>query len=310
MRGPDQDESFKEVAIEFVNIQIAWNCLVERNEFEALVIQLLPPLYRYCEAHIKSNELLQLVEAALQALESSRELVGNLNHQNILLAVQASFYGKGESVRLGRYDIRVPPVYEENILRVGFQINSIEDLNELGLWGILFVYLYGRFVENQKGQIYLRHLIKKFRMDNQPWELALALEMLGGLNLVVSLNTALKEPILKEAGQTLTEALEIFERLGDQREYGYALFWLGGYHYNLHHWDKAISIWTEAQTIFDQIGDTISSIHWMLGDLLFKIGDYDAAFQYYQEIREKYLQRGHKRIAAYALSFESLHALR
>ena len=90
----------------------------------------------------------------------------------------------------------------------------------------------------------------------------------------------------------------------------YTLLLLGGYHARLQNWDEAISKWQEAQAKFDQIGDTITSLHWLLGDLLFKIGDYDNAFKYYQRIRNKYLQRGQKRIAAYALSFESMQALR
>jgi tetratricopeptide (TPR) repeat protein len=48
----------------------------------------------------------------------------------------------------------------------------------------------------------------------------------------------------------------------------------------------------------------------MLGDLLFHSGKYDAAFQYYNEIREKYIKMGQKRIAGYALSRESMEALR
>jgi tetratricopeptide (TPR) repeat protein len=310
MRGPGQDDAYHEVAIEFVNLQIAWNWLVERVEFEGLIHQMLPPLYRYCEARLKSNELLQLVEVALSALESDADVDDDLNYLNILLTVQASFYSKGDSVRLDRYDLIIHPAYEDNIQRVGAQVKAFEDLQKMGIWGILFAYLYGRFVDGPGGQLYLRQLVGNYRQNDQPWELALALQMLGGLNLVLSLNAADKEPALEEAGQCLTEALAIFERLGDQREYSYSLLWLGGYHSNQHDWDEAISIWKQAQAQFDELGETISSIHWLLGELLFKTGDYEAAFQYYREIREAYLQRGQKRIAAYALSFESLQALR
>lgn len=310
MRGPNQDTAFDEVTLEFENIRIAWDWLVERKEFKDLVQQLLPPIYRYCEVRIKSTELLQLVDVALGALESDENVADYLNLLNILLTVQSSFYSKGDSIRLDRYDIMIPPAYEENISRVGSQIDSLDNLYSMGLWGVLFAYLYGRFVDSQKGQYYLQHLIQNYRMGNQPWELALALQMLGGLILVISLKPAQKKPILEKTGEYLEEALEIFERLGDKREYSYTLLWLGGYHSNQQHWDEAISIWQEAQANFDAIGDTLSSIHWLLGDLLFKIGDYESAFQYYHEIREKYLQRGQKRIAAYALSFESLQALR
>jgi tetratricopeptide (TPR) repeat protein len=310
MRGADQEAAFDEITPEFENIRLAWDWLVERKQFEALVHQALPPIYRYCEARIKSRELLQFVAVALPVIENSSDVNGLRSYLNILLIVQASFYKKGDSVRLDRYDIMIPPAYEGNIHRVGDQVAAAEDLEPLGLWGILFAYLYGRFVASQKSQLYLRQLIEHYRQEGQLWELACALQMLGGLNLVVSLNSAQKEPVLAEAGQCLTEALALFEQLGDQREYSYTLLLIGGYHANLYHWQEAISIWRQAQAKFDQIGDTVSSIHWLLGGLLFKIGDYEAAFQYYRESSEKYIRQGYKRIAAYALSFESIQALR
>ncbi len=310
MRGPDQDEAFNEIAIEFVNLQIAWNWNSEKMNFDALVHQILPPIYRFCEARLKSSELLQLVAVALNALEKRADLPDYLTYHNIFLTVQASFYVKGDSVRLDRYDLLIPPIHEENIHRVGAQLETFADLQAMGLWGVLFAYLYGRFVDIQQGQLYLRQLAESFRKQDQQWELAIALQMLGGLNLFVSLSAAEKEPILEEAGRCLTQALGIFERLGDQREYSYSLLWLGGYHANLQQYDEAISIWTQVQVQFDELGDTLSSIHWLLGELLFKTGDYKAAFQYYDNISEQYIQKGQKRIAAYALSLESIHALR
>ncbi|UCF29470.1 MAG: NACHT domain-containing protein, partial [Chloroflexota bacterium] len=310
MRDPRQDEAFNEIALEFVNLQIAWNWLSEKVNFEALVHQLLPPIYRFCEARLKSNELLQLMAVALRALEDKGDLPGYLNYQNIFLTVQASFYVKGDSVRLDRYDLLIPPNYEENIQRVGTQLDSIKDLEAMELWGVLFAYLYGRFVDDQQGQQYLRQLAERFRKLDQQWELALALQMLGGLNLFLSIAAAEKESLLEEAGRSLTEALAIFERLGDRREYSYSLLWLGGYFSNRQQYDLAISIWTQAQAQFDEIDDTLSSIHWLLGEHLFKTGDYEAAFQYYDKVSEQYIQRGQKRIAAYALSFESIQALR
>jgi predicted ATPase/DNA-binding SARP family transcriptional activator len=310
IRGPAQDEAFSEIESEFVNIQIAWNWLVERGQFEALIHQVLPSLYRYCEARIISNQLLPLVEVALQGLDDNDVDTRSQNYRDILLIVQASFYSKGDSIRLDRYDILIPPAYEENIPLIGSRINTLEELDSLGLWASLFAYLYGRFVDSQKGQDYLRHLVQKYRQEDQPWELGVTLDLLGGLNLFISLDASQRESVLEEAGNVLTEALSIFERLGDRREHSYTLLWLGGYHAYLQNWDEAILIWREAQVRFDQIGDPITLIHWLMGDHLFKVGDYEAAFQYYQQIREKYLQRGHKRIAAYALSIESIQALR
>ena len=132
---------------------------------------------------------------------------------------------------------------------------------------------------------------KKYRQANQPWELAITLQLLGGLNLAVFLDTTHRDKHLEEAGRALTESLAIFERLGDSREYSYTLLLLGGYHAYRKDWDEAIMNWQAAEAKFDQMGDTITSLHWLLGDLLFKIGDYDTAFKYYQQIREKYLQR-------------------
>jgi predicted ATPase/DNA-binding SARP family transcriptional activator len=310
MRDARQDEAFNEIALEFDNLQIAWNWASEKMNFEALVHQMLLPIYRFCEVRLKSNELLQLVAVALPALEQRADLPGYLNYHNILLTVQASFYVKGDSVRLDRYDLLIPPIYEENIHRVGDHLETFEDLEVMGIWGVLFAYLYGRFVDSQQGQIHLRQLAEGIRKQDQQWELALVLQMLGSLNLFISLSAAEKDPILEEAGRCLTQALAIFEKLGDPREYSYSLLWLGGYHANRNQYDKAISIWTQAQAQFDQLGDTFSSIHWLLGEMFIKTGDYQAAFQYYHNISEQYIQKGQKRVAAYALSLESIHALR
>ena len=310
MRGSAQAAAFNEIAVEMVNIQIAWDFLLEGKQTEVLVHKFLPPIYRYCEARIKSDLVLGLVSGVLRELEAHDSLDENSANRNILLVVQASFYSKGDSIRLDRYDIMIPPAHEDNIHRVGAQIETPEGLRGMGLWASLFAYLFGRFADRQVGADYLRQLIQEYRRANQPWELAVTLELLGGLNLAVALNTTLREENLAEAGRALTEALAIFERLGDLREYSYTLLLLGGYHAYQGNFDQAIQMWQQAEAKFDDIGDTITSLHWLLGDLLFKIGDFGTAFQYYQQIREKILQRGHKRIAAYALSFESLQALR
>ena len=310
MRGTSQVEAFSEIDSEYVNIQIAWNQLIEDKQFDLLVDKFLPPIYRYSEARSKSDQLLGLVETALSALEKPSSSNVDPTVIRILLIVQASFYSKGDSIRLDRYGIMIPPAHEENIDRVGSQIDTPRDLFTLGLWASLFAYLYGRFSDEQVGRDYLRQLIQKYRQANQPWELAITLQLLGGLNLAVFLDTTHRDKHLEEAGRALTESLAIFERLGDSREYSYTLLLLGGYHAYRKDWDEAIMNWQAAEAKFDQMGDTITSLHWLLGDLLFKIGDYDTAFKYYQQIREKYLQRGHKRIAAYALSFESMQALR
>ncbi|MGW8226981.1 MAG: tetratricopeptide repeat protein [Anaerolineales bacterium] len=310
MRGPSQGEAFNKIDSEFVNIQIAWNQLVEDEQFDILVDKFLPPIYRYSEARSKSDQLLGLVETARSALEDHSSSNVDSTGLRILLIVQASFYGKGDPIRLDRYDIMIPPAHEENIDRVGSQVGTPDDLFILGLWASLFAYLYGRFSDDQIGRDYLRQLIQEYRQANQPWELAITLQLLGGLNLAVFLDSIQRENHLEEAGRALTESLAIFERLGDSREYSYTLLLLGGYHAYRKNWDEAILNWQAAEAKFDQMGDTITSLHWLVGELLFKIGDYDTAFKYYQQFREKYLQRGHKRVAAYALSFESIHALR
>ena len=310
MQGANFAEAYEEVAAEFDNIRSAWHWLVERKQFDVLVYRLLPALYRYCEMHAKSNELMQLVDMALQAMEGSRGGLSDPLHLSVLLTAQASFYRKGDAVRLDRYDILLPPAYEDNIQRVGSLAVSFENLRAMGLWGSLFSYLYGRFIEGEKGRQYLQQLIEYFREEDLNWELAFTFQLAGCLDLVISLNAAQSEDYLNEAAQHLTEALAIFQRLGDEREYSHTLFWLGAYYNRKHRIEEAVSAWQAAQAKFDEIGDIIVSIHWLLGDLIFHSGDYEAAFQYYKEIREKCIEMGHKRTAAYALSRESIEALR
>ncbi len=310
MQGANFTQAYAEVATEFENIRTAWHWLVERKQFDALVYRLLPALYRYCEMHAKSNELMQWIGMALEAIEGSSDGLSDPLYLTILLTAQASFYRKGDSVRLDRYDILLPPAYEDNIHRVGSLVVSFEKLRAMGLWGSLFSYLYGRFIEGEKGRQYLQQLIAYFREEGLSWELAITLQFAGCLDLVISLNSAQNENYLNEAGQYLTEALAIFQRLGDEREYSHTLLWLGDYYNRQHRLEEAVSAWQAAQAKFDEIGDVIVSIHWLLGDLIFHSGDYEAAFQYYSEIIKKCIEMGHKRTAAYGLSRESIEALR
>ena len=310
MQGANYAEAYEVITAEFENIRTAWHWLVERKQFDVLVYRLLPALYRYCEMHAKSNELMQWIDMALQAMEGGNDEPTDLLHLSILLTAQASFYRKGDSVRLDRYDILLPPAYEDNIHRVGSLAVGFENLRAIGFWGSLFSYLYGRFIEGEKGRQYLLQLIEYFREEGLSWELAFTFQLAGCLNLVISLNAAQKEPYLNEAGQYLMEALAIFQQLGDEREYSHTLLWLGDYYNHQHRLEEAVSAWQAAQAKFDEIGDVIVSTHWLLGDLIFHSGDYEAAFQYYSEIIEKCFEMGHRRTAAYALSRESIEALR
>ena len=310
MRQAKSVEAYDEVTREFENIRSAWGWLVERKAFGKLVHDLLPALYRYCEVRAKSSELLELVAAALQAMEGLAEVAADPIALTVLLTVQASFYQKGDPVRLDRYDVLLPPAFKENIDRVASLIQDFDSLIGMGLWGTLFAYLYGRFVDNQKGVQYLRQLIEHFRANDLRWELAYTHEMLGCLYLVVALYSTQKEIHLEQAGRNLSEALRLLQQLGDEREQGYTLLWIGDYHFRSGRLEEAKTCWGSAQAVFETGGDIISSIHWMVGNLLFTTGDYKAAFRYYHDIREQYLEGGHKRIAAYSLSIESIEALR
>ena len=311
MRGLGTNEAYEELTAEFENIRAAWHWLVERNKIGELVYDLLPALYRYCEVRAKSSELLELVAGAIQATEVPLRQAADPATLSVLLTVQASFYQKGDPVRLDRYDVLLPPAYKENIDRVDSLIQDFESLTDMEAWGILFSYLYGRFVEYQKGVQYLHQLIEYFRAKDMRWELAYAHEMLGCLYLVVAMySTTQKQSNLEQAGRNLADSLKLFRQLGDEREQGYTLLWLGDYHYRSGSLEEAKPCWQAAQAVFETGGDLISSMHWMVGNLLFTTGDYEAAFRYYHDIHEQYIQRGHKRFASYSLSLESIMALR
>lgn len=309
MHGPSHEEAFIVVAEDFENIRAAWHWLVDQKRFDMIVDQLLPALYYYFQVRAKSYELFQLVELTLAELEDESEITGNIQFKAIMLTAKASFYRKGDPIRFDRCDIMLP-AYEEAIHEAWSLIIKPQDLKEMGLWGALLAYLYGRFIDHAQGRTYLMQLVQDYRVNENIWELAFVLELLGSLNVVASAINSDKGPHLEEAGHCLEEAYTIFKQIGDERESGYTLMLRGSLFFHQQSWTQAVRDLETAQSILESVGDMIPSMHWFLGDLYLRLGEFEAFFKYFNEISTTYIKMGYKRVAAYSLSKESTEALR
>jgi hypothetical protein len=112
---------------------------------------------------------------------------------------------------------------EEGIRQAWGRAATLEAMRAMGFWGTILAYLYGRIVDREQGVHTLPQLLSQLRQENSRWELAFALQHLA-LLLLEDLPDGAEQV---EAGAVLSEALAICEALGDDRESGYTLRWLG-----------------------------------------------------------------------------------
>jgi hypothetical protein len=68
IRGSEQRAAFDSISIEFENIRLAWQWLVEGDQVEQAVQRMLPALYRYTEVRAKAYELTRLIDLATEVM--------------------------------------------------------------------------------------------------------------------------------------------------------------------------------------------------------------------------------------------------
>jgi predicted ATPase/DNA-binding SARP family transcriptional activator len=306
MKGPGQEQAFGTIAEEFENIRVAWYWLVEQQQVESAVQSILPALFRYCEARARSFELLQLLQAARSALEHN-DATANPRVLAKLLTAQAAFFRNVFPVRFEIFGMLIPA--EEETLQEAWSLaRTAEDLQAMGFWGILLTYLYGRIIDLHQGIERLRQLVSYLRPRNMRWELAFALGQLAQL-LEFRFDSVTSSQEIEACAQ---EALDIFQELSDEREFGYTMRSYGQLRRLQHLYPQAIEYWQVAQEKLQAVGDwaVAADINWQIGDIHLQLGEFEIAFRYYQKMGQIYIEKGYKRTAAHALSKESYEALR
>lgn len=296
MQGPEQREAFAAVDEAFANIRLAWQWFVAKEELEQLLTGMLPGLYRYCEARLRAYDLLQLLNLVPP--------VTTVWQQALLLTVRSAFYRTGLPIRFQTVGAVVPA--DEEALRQAWSLATQHDLfHELGFWGTILAFGYGRVVDRLTGVHQLRRLANHFERQEQPWQQAFALHQLAHL---LQGQRAGEE----QTERYLEQALALFQSLGDERESGYVLRSLGQQRRLREAFADAIAYWKAAQEKLEAVGDVTiaATIHWQMGDAYLQLGEFEQAFTHYRHMIEAYARMGRKRLVADTLSKASFEAVR
>jgi predicted ATPase/serine/threonine protein kinase/DNA-binding SARP family transcriptional activator len=305
MHGPQQKEAFAALDDEFENVRAAWYWLVDQKRPQVLVNQMLPALFYFCEDRALAFDLLQLVESARSSIGKETTSEGS-SFLAILLTARAAFYRNGTPVRFALAGSVAPA--DHQTLEEAWSLPLSGSGEHTGFWATLLAYLYGRLVDRRQGLERMRELVPLQIERNKRWDIAFAL---GGLAQLLMMH-AEKESDFEEASEYLTEALAIFEELGDVRESSYMLRTIGILRRLEHNLPEAIRYWQDAQTNLEEIGDLVvaADINWQIGDAYLQLGRIDEAFAYFRRLSQAYVDMGNKKFAALVLSKEAYEAVR
>lgn len=309
LKGPQQITATEQFDVEIENITTAWDWLVRKERFETLIDQLLPGLFLYFAARCRGQRLVTLVRRAYQQLETSAP-VAEPAWQVILLTAQVAFFNE---FLISRYFIaEVYPPSGQDQINAAYKIareHGLED--QLGIWSLMLAMLHGWAYDQAAAIEWLRRLAEMHRDSDHPWLLAFALENLGGLMLPTGLGRPGGQSGTDEAEHYLAEAVSLFERLGDRREKGYTLRWLG-LASRRGDFSDAKSMLLTAFHDLEIARDPImaTQIMMFLADLCILRGEFMEGFAYYQRVRQESARLGNHHFEAGALSWESQWALR
>jgi len=321
VKGPGYSKFFSDLEFEYENVRTAWVWLVNKDEIESAVNHLLPSLFIYSEIRGKSFELVDLCKIALTELEKATnstdknraELILRIvqGAELILRIVQGAFWEDGQPVRYEFFD-GVYPIYQETIHRAWSLFQDSFTLYELGYWGILLAYIYDHTIQRGVAINLLKEAIPQFKENNRTWELANAKLHLARLLLPLDFENG--QTTKDEVQQNLTEALELFNQIGDKSNYGQTLRQLGNLKMKEQDRLEAIRLWKEARanllTVDINEWAAASSINWQIGDAYLQLGQFDTAFACFHEISRVNLDHGYIQQAVGALSKESFEKAR
>jgi tetratricopeptide (TPR) repeat protein len=182
---------------------------------------------------------------------------------------------------------------------------------EPGIWSIILAMLLGWISNGQEGSHWLRLLVAHYRQQKDTWLLAFALENLGGLRMPSGRGSPQGRAGLAESANYLTEALEMFESLGDLREQGHSLRLLGLIYRSFDN-REAKSMLINARRLLQEAGDHVmaANVGIQIAESNFRLGEMEEAFLSFRQLRRYYAGIGNQRFEAYALSKESMEAVR
>ena len=308
MKGADQKQAYAGIEIEFENIKTAWSWLVAKDRCEIVVERMLPVLLHYTEMRGKTIELLKLLENAIRSLDGSAKRQVEPRIEIILQTAYSAFFQDGYPVRYSVHDA-IFPIDLITIQKVWERTNRSVKLHELGFWGILLAYIYGRLFNLKEGIRQIKKMIPYFQREDQSWELANA--YLHLLKLMIP-NREHPANQVQIHSLYLKQATEIFDRWGDKINQGHMLMLSGDLKFLQLDLVGAIDEWKAARATYESVNEwgTATNVIWWLMDAYLQLGDFQKVFDYCAEMADIYLQHGLRIFAVGVFSKESLEKSR
>jgi predicted ATPase/DNA-binding SARP family transcriptional activator len=303
MKGRDQKAAFAAVGDDLENFNTAWTLLIENNQIETAVDKLLPALFYYTEMRDLSQEWLLLTESISEVLKKLPDTSNRGRWQFILETVISS------PGRFAAYEEIGFGIQKEAIQRVWSLLEKQGDAGTVDFWGIRLAYAYGKYVDHEAAVRYLEQALSQLQDEEQSWERATAYLCLVRLQVPqLSYNRKI-ESILEH--YTL-EALNIFTNLGDELNVSYTMIQLGNLRHKQERPAEAIEQWRQAQAALTTLDEwaIANIVIRFIGDAYLQMGQFEAAFQSFDQIARISIEHGHVQQAVGALSKESFEMVR
>ncbi|MGE5601786.1 MAG: AfsR/SARP family transcriptional regulator [Nitrososphaerales archaeon] len=321
LRGPGQREASAGIEREFENIQTAWTWQVTHGAIESAVDRMLPSLYLYAEAFSQGRQLREIVMKGIDALPAGGAEVTASRLRVILLTVYGTFDAGGVAFSqtgpthkaFERHFVMGLTPKHNTIASAWSLVGSNEGLSSLGVWGIYLAYLQGRLNnEPEQGVQALRHLAPECHRQGKRWEEALALAYTGRLLEDLRASHDADQAPEEDIRVAFTEALAIFQDLGDLRQSAFTLASLGLHAYFRDEGQRAIEYWQTASDNALASGDrsVAAGIQFLIAWAYYAMCDYEAWLRVEKGFIQEYIDLGHYRSANIELSWASLHLAR
>lgn len=300
LKSEHQREALAMLENELENIRAVWHWLVQQRQWDTLIYQVLPALFRYCELRFKAVFLWPLLEEARKSLLESKK-TDTKEVLFVLLTVKSAFFYTGATNRL-KVDNETRIGDRETVMAAWQLRGSVTDRRNLR-WQILLALFYGQLISPEAGIAALLDFLPHLRQKDQTWELGLARQNLGQLYLLTK-----EQP----AESYLAQALDIFQRMGDAYESSITLYLFGLLFMRRQQLTEAQTYFALAQQNFSEKEDfaIFALINWELADVYIGLGKPDAAIECLQQSYQMFMARGSLRSALSFLSRESYESLR
>lgn len=296
MAGPQQKEAYETVALELENIRSAWHWCVEQGRFEPLVHEPLLALLRFAIVRSVSDELIPLVDFALNHLPEPP--LGDMKRPLylMLLVAQAMLW----------FESWFAFAKTQEAVRRVLTINSREGLLPDHDPYILMALSLSAWVENRtEGIARLEATLPALQAEgNVRWQawVTRALGQLWG---------SLQER--EKARHYFAAALTLFDSLGDDFERGLTFSEMAGIAREMGDYDETMRLFQAALALYERAGNQVGIgfiLSYGLNEIYIQQGQFEKAFASMDEGRRIFNTIGNVRLIANTYHWESLFALR